>query len=100
MSRLAFLFVCAALAGCNGLQSATDYLASPKATQAARNLKTLAQAFDCGLVVAGAALSSEIAGIVDAGQAAIGTSGRVYAVSAAICVAMGGEPYAVTTPVR
>lgn len=100
MRHFAIIPVCVALAGCNSVQKATDYLASPKTTQAAQNLKNLAQAFDCGLVVAGAALSSEIAEIVDAGEAAIGTSGKVYAVSAAVCVALGGAPSAVKTPVR
>jgi hypothetical protein len=78
------------LAGCNGVEKTTDFLASPKTTQAAKNLKNLAMAFDCGVVVSGAALSRDIAGIVDAGKAAIGTTGKVYAVSEAVCAALGG----------
>ena len=78
------------LAGCNGAEKTADFLASPKTTQAAANLKKLAMAFDCGIVVSGAALSREIAEIVDAGKAAIGTTGKVYAISAAVCAALGG----------
>jgi hypothetical protein len=89
-----------ALAGCNSVQKATDYLASPKTAQAAQNLKNLAQAFDCGVVVTGAALSGQIAEIVDAGQATIGTTGKVYAVSAAVCTALGGTPSAGKVTVR
>ena len=88
------------LAGCTQVQNATDYLASPKTTQAANNLRTLATAFDCGLVVTGAALSQNIAEIVNAGDAAIGTTGKVYAVSAAICTALGGAPSATQVLVR
>ena len=78
------------LAGCNGVQKTTDFLSDPKTTQAAANLKNFAMAFDCGIVVSGAALSRDIAEIVNAGQAAIGTTGKVYAVSAAMCAALGG----------
>ena len=83
-----------ALAGCNGVEKTTDFLASPKTTQAAANLKNLAMAFDCGIVVSGAALSQNIAQIVDAGQAAVGTTGKVYAVSEAVCAALGGASVA------
>lgn len=79
-----------ALAGCNGVQKTTDWLADPKTALAAANLKSLAMAFDCGLVVSGAALGGQIAGIVEAGQGAIDAAGRVYAVSAALCEALGG----------
>ena len=89
-----------ALGGCSAVQKATDYLASPRTTQAAINLKNLSTAFDCGLVVSGAALSQNIAQIVDAGDAAIGTTGRVYGVSQAICVALGGSPSAGLAPVK
>ena len=89
-----------ALAGCNGLQKTTDWLADPKTAQAAANLRSLARAFDCGLVVSGAAASREIVEIVEAGQGVIGTAGRVYAVSAALCEALGGAPGAAPVKVR
>ena len=98
MKNLACAVLALSLAGCAQAQKATDYLAAPKTAAAAANLKNLAAAFDCGLVVSGAALSGEIAAIVGAGQAAIGTTGRVYAVSAAVCNALGGTPS--TAPVR
>ena len=89
-----------ALAGCNGVQKATDYLADPKTTTAAANLKNFATAFDCGLVVSGAALGQNIAEIVNAGHAAIGATGKVYAVSAAVCTALGGAPSAAPVAVK
>ena len=100
MRLIALAAAVVALAGCTQVQKATDYLASPKTTQAAINLKSLAQVFDCGLVVSGAALSENIATIVNAGDAAIGATGRVYAVSAAICAALGGVPSAARVTVR
>lgn len=100
MKKIIALSGALALAGCNGVQKATDYLADPKTTTAATNLKNLATAFDCGLVVSGAALSQDIAEIVDAGQAAIGTTGKVYAVSQAVCMALGGNPGAAPVKVR
>ena len=92
MKKLTALALALALAGCAQTQQAADWLASDKAQKAAANLKTIAAAIDCGLVVSGAALSKEIAGIVEAGQAAIDRTGKVYAVSAAICEALGGTP--------
>ena len=97
---VALSFIAGTLGGFAQAQKATDYLAAPKTAQAVANLRSLAMAFDCGLVVAGAALSGEIAGIVDAGQAAVGTTGRIYAVSAAICTALGGAPSSAPVKVR
>lgn len=88
------------LAGCASLERAANDLASPQFTQAAINVKNLVEAFDCGLVVTGAALAGNIAVIVDAGDAAIGTTGKVYAVSQAICIALGGIPSAMPVPVK
>ncbi len=85
-----------ALGGCAEIQKATNYLAAPTTTQAAQNLKTLATAFDCGLVVTGAQLAQNIAALVNAGQSAIGTTGKVYAVSQAICTALQGTPNTTT----
>ena len=100
MKKFLVLAGALALAGCNGVQKATDYLADPKTTTAATNLKNFATAFDCGIVASGAALSRDIAEIVNAGQAAIGTTGKVYAVSAAVCTALGGTPSAGPVAVR
>ena len=66
--------------------------AHEKAQKAAANLKTIAAAIDCGLVVSSAALSKQIAQIVDAGEAAIDRTGKVHAVSAAVCEALDGAP--------
>ncbi|MFT4097191.1 MAG: hypothetical protein QM651_08690 [Rhodoblastus sp.] len=79
-----------ALAGCVQAQQAADWLASDKAQKVAANLETAAAAFDCGIVVSGAALSLEIARMVDAGHAAIDRAGKVHAVSTAVCAALGG----------
>ncbi|MFV0279229.1 MAG: hypothetical protein ACK5JM_00545 [Rhodoblastus sp.] len=77
-------------AGCAATRQAADWLASDKAQKAAINLKTLANAVDCGLVLPAAALSREIARAVEAGQASLDTTGKVHAVSAAICDSLGG----------
>lgn len=90
MKKFAALSLALALAGCAQTQQAADWLASDRAQKAAGNLKTLAAAIDCGLVVSGAALSQEIARLVDAGQAVIDRTGKVRAVSIAICAALGG----------
>ncbi|MDE2363144.1 MAG: hypothetical protein KGM42_10750 [Hyphomicrobiales bacterium] len=94
MKTISIVAVCVALAGCASIQKTTAWLAAPTTTQAAANLKTMATAFDCGIVVSGAALGKDIAEIVGAGQATIGTSGKVYAISAAICTSLGGAPSA------
>ncbi len=80
------------LAGCAQSQQAVDWLASDKAQKAAANLKTAAAAIDCGLVVSGAALSQEIARLVEAGAAAVDRAGKVHAVSVAVCATLGGAP--------
>lgn len=92
MTRIAVLAVALALAGCAQTREAAEWLASDKAQKAAANLKGLAAAIDCGLVVPGAALSQELARAVDARQAAIDKAGRVHAASAAVCAALGGLP--------
>ena len=90
MIKIVLLACALALGGCAQTREAAEWLASDKAQKAAANLKGLAAAIDCGLVVPGAALSREIARAVDAGQAAVDRAGRVYAASAAVCAALGG----------
>ena len=70
MIKIAAVAVALTLAACAQTQQAADWLASDKAQKAAANLKTIAAAIDCGLVVSSAALSKQIAQIVDAGEAA------------------------------
>jgi len=91
MKKLAAMSLALALAGCAQTQQAADWLASDRAQKAAANLKALAVAIDCGLVVSGAAVSQEIARVVDAGRAAIDRTGKVYAVSLAVCEVLGGS---------
>ena len=91
MKKLAAMSLALGLAGCVPTQQAADWLASDRAQKAAANLKTLAVAIDCGVVVSGAALSKDIAAIVEAGQAAIDRAGKVHAVSMAVCDALGGS---------
>lgn len=100
MKRVIAVSVALWIAGCAQAQQATDWLASERTRQAASNLKSLAMAFDCGLVVSGAALSRTVAQIVEAGDGAIGAAGKVYAVSAAICESLGGAPSAQPVPIR
>ncbi len=90
MTKLAAVWLALALTGCARTQQAADWLPSDKARTAAANLGHIAATIDCGLVVPGAALSTGIARIVDAGRAAIDRAGKVHAVSAAICEALGG----------
>lgn len=92
MIKVATVALALTLAACAQTREAADWLASDKAREAAANLKTIAAAIDCGLVVSGAALSTEVARIVDAGEAAIDGAGKVHAVSAAVCEALGGTP--------
>ena len=100
MMKFSALSLALSLAACAQAQQAADWLASDKAQKAAANLKTVAAAIDCGLVVSGAALSKDIARIVDAGEAAIDRTGKVYAVSAAVCDALGGAAGAGAPPAR
>ena len=88
MRRMLVLAACLALAGCNGVQKATDWMASPTTTKAANNAAKFTMAVECGLIVPGAQLSQQIAAIVKAGDAAIDTTGKVYAVSEAVCTTL------------
>ena len=89
MIKIAVFALALALAGCAQTRQAAEWLSSDKAQKAAANLKSLATAIDCGLVVSGAALSKDIARVVDAGQAAIDRVGKVYAMSSAVCEGAG-----------
>jgi hypothetical protein len=88
------LAIAPAIGGCSAVQKATDYLASPQFTTAANNVRNVAVAFDCGIVVVGAQLAGTIANEVNAGNAAISTTGKVYAVASSVCIALGGTPKA------
>lgn len=99
MKRSIAVVAAFALSGCSTMEKIEANLASPTTTQAAANLKTLATAFDCGVVVSSAQLSQTIAQLVNAGQSAIGTTGKVYAVSVAICNTLQGAPPAGATVV-
>ncbi len=90
MKILAAFTLALALAGCAQMRTTVDWLASDKTQKAAANLKAAAAAIDCGLVVPGAALSEQIARLVETGEAAVDRTGKVRAVSAAICEALGG----------
>ncbi|HMN71808.1 MAG TPA: hypothetical protein PKA55_08055 [Rhodoblastus sp.] len=92
MKTLFAIALALALAGCARTQQAADWLASDKAQKAFANLRTAAAAIDCGLVVSGATLSREIAQLIDAGRATVDRAGKVRAVSAAVCAALGGAP--------
>ena len=96
MKRIAVLSAALAilLGGCTQFQNAVSFVASPQFTTAATNLKNVAMAFDCGVVVPLAQLSQGIAQIVNAGQSAIGTTGKVYAVSVAVCNTISTMPNA------
>ena len=93
MKRIAIALLAAvSLAGCAQFQNAVSYVASPQFTTASNNLKNVAMAFDCGVVVPLSQLSQQIATLVNAGQSAIGTTGKIYAVSVAICNTISAMP--------
>lgn len=98
MIRCIFLLAPLLAAGCAQVEATIDWLASDRTRQAASNLRTLAAAFDCGIVVSGAALSRSIAAAVEAGDAAVANAGKVYAVSAAICAELRDAPSAGAGP--
>lgn len=80
------------MAGCAQFDAAVNYLASPRFTTATTNLKNVAMAFDCGVVVPLSSLSQQIATLVNAGESAIGTTGKVYALSVLICNTISALP--------
>lgn len=87
---------CASCPSCNigqwidtQINATTSWAASPQTTQAVANLKAGAQALDCGIASA-SALASTLEQELKVKQAVIGADGKVYAVSATICGAIGG----------
>jgi hypothetical protein len=77
------------LSGCAQFERFTTYLASPQTTQAVANLRAGAQALVCAISnIANVTAQVEMA--VDAGEAVIGNTGRVYVASAIVCASLGG----------
>lgn len=82
------------LAGCqsSGLdefQKFVDVLGSPRTTQAVANLQAGAHALVCALSSA-SAVAAQVERAVDAGQAVVGTTGKIYVASAVVCASLGG----------
>jgi hypothetical protein len=80
-----------ALAACAELQQAENFITSPQTRQSIAVLKSGAAAFICAVADA-----SALAGAIEAqpgmaGQSMIGTDGKVYVTSAAVCTALGGQ---------
>ena len=78
----------ASLAGCAELQQAENFITSPQTQQTVASLKSGAEALDCAI-----ANASDLAYTIEtqyAGQSIIGTDGKVYVTSAAVCKALGG----------
>jgi hypothetical protein len=82
------------LGGCaefdNAINDAVAFIDAPKTQQAISSLKSGATAFTCAVADA-SALASEIESGVGAGQSMIGTDGKVYVASEAVCTALGGS---------
>ncbi|MBS1725017.1 MAG: hypothetical protein JSS66_18920 [Armatimonadetes bacterium] len=83
-----------ALAGCqssglDGFQKFVDFLSSPQTTQAVANLQAGSRALVCALSNA-AAVATQVEQAVEAGEAAIGTTGKVFTASAIVCASLGG----------
>lgn len=80
--------VCTALAGCAELQQAESFLASPQTQTSIAVLESGAEALVCAV-----ASASALAYTIEthfAGQSVIGTDGKIYVTSAAVCTALGG----------
>lgn len=77
------------LAGCAELDRVTTWLASPTTTQAVANLQKGATALVCAISNI-ANVAGQVEAAVDAGQAVIGTTGKVYVASAIVCGSLGG----------
>jgi hypothetical protein len=81
----------ASLGACAELQQAENFITSPQTQQSIAVLKSGAAAFICAVADA-----SAVAGAIDAqpgmaDQSMIGTDGKVYVTSAAVCTALGGQ---------
>jgi hypothetical protein len=78
------------LSACAELQQAETFINSPQTQQAIATLKSGTTAFICAVANASAlALAIEQQPGL-AGQSTIGTDGKVYVTSAAVCTALGG----------
>jgi hypothetical protein len=81
------------LSGCASFDSAINnavaWIDAPATQQAIGSLKSGVTAFTCAVADA-SAVAKEIESGVGAGQSLIGTDGKVYVASAAVCAALGG----------
>ena len=90
MRQFAFASVLTlALSGCAEFERFTAALSSPQTTHAFANLRAGATAMVCALSSA-AALAGRVEQAVDAGQAVVGTTGKVYVASSIVCASLGG----------
>lgn len=88
MKKIAILLAAGVvLAGCNPTAT-RNWLADPQTAVAAKNATKFAMAVECGVIVPATQLSTQIAQIVKAGEATISTTGKVTAVSVAVCTAI------------
>ena len=78
-----------ALSGCAEFDRLTATLASPQTTQAIANVQAGARALICALSTA-SAVAGQVESAVAAGQAVIGTTGKIYVASAIVCTSLGG----------
>ena len=77
------------LSGCAEFDRLAATLASPQTTQAVANLQAGARALVCALSNA-SAVAAQVEQAIDAGQAVVGTTGKVYVASAIVCASLGG----------
>jgi hypothetical protein len=81
------------LGGCaefdNFIDDAVAFVDAPKTQQAISSLESGATAFTCAVADV-SVVANEIEAGVGAGQSIIGTDGKVYVASAAVCAAFGG----------
>ncbi len=78
-----------ALSGCAEFDRLTATLSSPQTTQAVANLQSGARALICALSNA-SAVAAQVEAAMEAGQAVIGPTGKVYVASAIVCASLGG----------
>ena len=91
LARAGALPLCLAfgLAGCAQFDQLTTTLASPRTTQAVANLQAGSRALVCALSTV-SAVAGRVEDAVSAGQALVGTTGKIYVASAIVCDALGG----------
>ena len=87
------LALASCLGGCAEFDQAIDnavaWIDAPATQQAIGSLKSGVTAFTCAVADA-SAVAQQIEAGVGAGQSLIGTDGKVYVASAAVCSALGG----------